>query len=225
MSNINISLLLQTTNSTSLLNYLNSNDTDSLMSVLITGKRAQYESTLEKYGYSTSSSSSSNSTYEKMQSSAEALLDAIESLSNDNLYTSSDDTEYDNSSLLTSVNNFVTAYNNAVSKLKTTGGVLYNEYYSKLEKSFTEQTDALNAIGLSLGSDGKLTIDQDTLESASAEDIKTVLGSGSSYMTGINSTLSSMTNIISTALSYTSSSYTSSGTLSSSLLSTFNSKA
>lgn len=109
MSSINISSLSQSTGSTSLLNYLNNDDDDnSIMSTLITNKRAEFESTLSKYGYSTSSSSD-NSAYTKMESSNEALLDAISKLSSDSLYTAADGEEYDNSSLLTSVNNFVTA--------------------------------------------------------------------------------------------------------------------
>ncbi len=223
MSSINISSLLQSTGSTSLLNYLNNDDDDnSIMSTLITNKRAEFESTLSKYGYSTSSSSD-NSAYTKMESSNEALLDAISKLSSDSLYTAADGEEYDNSSLLTSVNNFVTAYNSSISNLTSTGGVLYSQYYSKLQDTFTDNAEALNKIGLSLGSDGKITIDQDTLSAALADDIKSALGSGSAYTTSVSSTLTSINGIISTALSYASSSYTSSGTLSCSLLSTYTS--
>lgn len=219
---INISSVNQSVANTTLLNYLTDDDDDSLLSTLISAKRAEYEATLEKYGYGTSTSSSSNSNYEKLATSNDSLLDAISTLSTDSLYTTTDGEEYDNSSLLTSVNNFVTAYNTSISNLTSTGGALYSKYFEALQESFAEQSEELGSIGLSIGSDGKISINQDTLAAASAEDVQSLLGSDSSYMTNIQSTLTAMNSIISTALSY-SSSYTSSGTLSSSLLSTFSS--
>lgn len=167
MSSINISSLSQSTGSTSLLNYLNNDDDDnSIMSTLITNKRAEFESTLSKYGYSTSSSSD-NSAYTKMESSNEALLDAISKLSSDSLYTAADGEEYDNSSLLTSVNNFVTAYNSSISNLTSTGGVLYSQYYSKLQDTFTDNAEALSKIGLSLGSTARSRLTRHVIRSFS----------------------------------------------------------
>ncbi|MCR5580401.1 MAG: hypothetical protein K6F66_02330 [Pseudobutyrivibrio sp.] len=196
--------------SQSLLTMLNSKKTgNKLINQIIADNEAAFKKTMESYGIS----STSDSKYNKVSTSSSNLLDSIESLSNEQLYTAESGKEYDKSELLKGISNFVTAYNSEITNLNTCGGSLYSSFLSEFETSFTQNKDALEALGITISNDGKLTVDQDKLNAASVDDLKSIFGKDSTYMKLLSTSASSIGQIVDKALSYSSSNYTSSGTL------------
>lgn len=77
------------------------------------------------------------------------------------------------------VESYAESYNSVLSSLEKSSGVL-NDYYSKmLQEAAEDNRGALEKIGISLGKDGRMSIDQEKLKAASIEDIQNVFcGSG-----------------------------------------------
>ncbi len=209
MSTINNSYEYYESNQ-SLLSMLNSKKTgNELINQIISNNEIAYQKKMEEMGVTTNSS---NSAYTSVSNSSSSLMDSIETLSSSDLYNEESE-GYDKSTLLKNVSNFVTAYNNEISNLTSCGGSLYDSFYQEFASSFSANSEALNAIGISMNDEGKLIINQDTLSSASVEDLNALFGSESSYTKLLSTSAEAINTIVSKALSYSSSNYTSSGTL------------
>ena len=89
-------------------------------------------------------------------------------------------------------------------------------YFVKLCQSFFTDTFKENAasfekIGITINADKKLSVDQEKLNAANPEDIKALLGSGSSYRRELISSANSMDSIINKALTMRSGTYNANG--------------
>lgn len=208
MSSINNSYEYYQSNQ-GLLSMLNkSKSGNPLINQLISNNEMKYQQKMESLGIGTKTG---NDKFKKVDQSANSLLDALNSLSKEDLYKAEEGKAYDNSNLLKSVSNFVTAYNNTISNLASCGGSLNNSFKTEFLEAFKENTEAFNNIGITMSIDGKLTINQDKLKTAKAEDIQKLFGSSSGYVKNISSSASSIDTIINKALAMRSTNYNSSG--------------
>ena len=127
------------------------------------------------------------------------------------LYEAESGKEYDNAELLKGVTNFVTAYNSTITNLTSCGGTLNNTFQSEFLEACKAKAEDFANIGITMGSDNKLVIDQEKLAAANPEDIKALLGSTSSYYKNIASTVDSIDTIVNKAMALSLGTYSSSG--------------
>lgn len=208
MSSINNSYEYYQSNQ-GLLSMLNkSKSGNPLINQLISNNEMKYQQKMESLGIGTKSG---NDKYKKVDQAANSLLDALNSLSKEDLYKAEEGKEYDNSNLLKSVSNYVTAYNNTISNLTSCGGSLNNSFKTEFLEAFKGNSEAFANIGITMSTDGKLSIDQDKLKAAKAEDIQKLLGASSKYVKNISSSVNSIDTIINKALAMRSTNYNANG--------------
>ena len=181
---------------------------NALINQIIADNENAFQKKMESMGLSTNSS---NNKYNSVSKASSTLLDSIEGLGKESLYKAEDGKEYDKSALIKSINNFATAYNNEVSSLSSCGGALNNSFSAELKAAYGENKEKLEAIGITLGDDGKLAINQDKLEAASVDDLKALFAGSSSYMKTLTESANSINEILSKAMAYKSTNYTAKG--------------
>ncbi len=208
MSSINNSYEYYQSNN-GLLSMLNKNKSGNpLINQLISNNNLKYQQKMESLGIGTSSG---NKNYKNVDKAANNLLDALNKLSNEDLYKAEEGKEYDNSSLLKSITNYVTAYNSTISSLTTCGGALNNSFKTEFEESYKNKKTAFENIGITMSADKKLVVDQEKLAAAKPEDIKNLFYKTSDYAKNISSSADSIDTIINKALAMGSGTYNASG--------------
>lgn len=123
--------------------------------------------------------------YLEVKDNADALRSAAYSLNSYTLYrekTAEDGTtSYDRDEIKKSVQNFVSTYNtllSASSEVKSTGML---GQISGLMKLTSDNSKALEAIGITVGKDNRLSLDEKALDSADVDSIAAVFKGNSSY--------------------------------------------
>jgi hypothetical protein len=208
MSSINNSYEYYQSNQ-GLLSMLNKNKTGNpLINQLIEKNELEYQQKMEAFGIH---SAKGNNKYKSVETSANNLEDALIKLGKDELYKAEQGKEYDNSTLIKNINNYVAAYNSAISALDNCGGSLKNSFKTDLIEAFKEKTEALNSIGFSLSADGKLYVDQEKLKVAKPEDVQKIFNKESEYYKSILNSASAMDTIINKALAMKSGTYNARG--------------
>lgn len=98
--------------------------------------------------------------------------------------------EYDKDAVFQAVQSFVSEYNDAVSALDVTS----NSYVKNAGNSMTRMTDimsnSLSKVGITIGEDGKLSIDEDTFKKADAGRVKALFNGSGSYAGIVSSSAS-----------------------------------
>ena len=148
---------------------------------------------------STSTSADSTSLATRIESSSDDLSDAASALRSSSLYTKKSVTaddgtvteEYDMDTLYKKVKDFVDSYNDVVDNTadSNTTGVLSSA--SKMTKNTAANESLLSSIGISIGSDNKLSIDEETFKNSNVSSIKSIFGStgGYGYQTGVSASM------------------------------------
>lgn len=210
MSTINNSMEYYQSNQ-GLLSMLNTKKSgNALIDQIVSNNDLIFQRKMESMGISTNGS---DSKFKNVDKAATNLLDALSKLDDDSLYKAETGKEYDNAELIKGVTNFVTAYNSTITNMTNCGGSLNNTFSTEFVEAFKAKKDEFENIGISLGSDNKLVIDQEKLKAANPEDIKALLGSSSSYYKNIASAVNSIDTIVNKALAMGSSNYNAKGLL------------
>ena len=127
-------------------------------------------------------------------------------------------TSYDREGIKKAVKNFVSDYNNLLTAASNTDGIsmskgVYNGL-SSLMKETKNNEAALNAIGITIGSDNKLVLDTEKLDSAEISSISSLFKGSSSYGSSVSTKASDIAREANTSAfsaTKTSSSYSSTG--------------
>lgn len=128
-------------------------------------------------------SSATTESYKKLSKTADSLQELAEKLS-----AKGDDSFFEKikesgktDELYSMVESYVSKYNSTLSELKKTPGVL-NQYYGQmLQESAEDSSSALEKIGITIGKDGALSIDQKKLKESSIEDIEQAFGASGEF--------------------------------------------
>jgi len=125
---------------------------------------------------------SNASAYNSTLSNAGSLLKYLSKLSDtsaDSLFTTATSTG-NTSSIVSNVENFVSGYNSTLSSLdkEEKDGQSSKEL---LQTNINKYSDALKGIGITVGSNGKLSVDESTLKSSSVTDLKALFGDGTDF--------------------------------------------
>ena len=81
------------------------------------------------------------------------------------------------------------------------GSTIKNPYGTRLNDLTDKNKEALEAIGITVESDGKLKIDSDKLKQADISEVKKIFGSDSEFIKGVKEQSEEVNNIVSQALS------------------------
>lgn len=203
----------------SILDYMDSDNDNSIESVLTAN--SNYRTAILKQKLSGISSSSSDI--------AKAILNAADSASS-SLDSLLNDTSED---AVADVQKFVSSYNAMVKNMSSQGGRINVAYLVELGKAFVDNEGKLAAIGITRSENGQLVVDTDKLKSSSLDSIKAAFSGDDSYASRISTDLASITKVTTatSAMSGTaySQNYSSAATISDStqslMDSLFNSKA
>ncbi|MCQ2506980.1 MAG: flagellar filament capping protein FliD [Lachnospiraceae bacterium] len=112
----------------------------------------------------------------KMKTEAEGLKSATQAIGKTELWT-----ENNRENIVSAVKKYVSEYNDVISQsAKTTSkGVAQNvQFMSGMTNAMTK---ALSKIGVSVGMDGKLSVDEETLNNVDTNNIKSLFSGSSSY--------------------------------------------
>ena len=141
--------------------------------------------------------------HQRMQKTAGAaanLNKAIEALSDTSIW-NTDSKDYSSDSTYDAIANFVSSYNTLLSKTDSVGSTIKNTYGTKLNDLTDKNKEALEAIGITVESDGRLKIDSDKLKQADISEVKKIFGSDSEFIKGVKEQSEEVNNIVSQALS------------------------
>lgn len=159
-------------NQTSLLNYINEDSSSNGNTLLDALNKNNKVSSAVTKNYKNLEKSSSN-----LKDQAEKLAQTGETSFFEKIKASGSTEE-----VYAMVESYVANYNTVLSDLKKATGPL-NQYYGEmLKEAASDNSAALNKIGVAIGKDGKLSVDKETLRSSSIDDIEKVFG-GSSDLT------------------------------------------
>lgn len=186
-------------NQTSLLDIINNKDSTS--SILSSTNNNSALSKLQE------------SKYKELEKTAGQLKEYASKFSGtdkDSLFTNAEKSG-SNKDVVKNVKSFVEAYNTTAGKLKKTDSTLNKYYLQQIKLLITDNADALKKIGIAQSKDGTLSIDTNTLESASVSDLKAAFGSSNTFSTKIAYVANKVEQNATANIESVSSQYTSSG--------------
>ena len=158
----------------------------------------------------------------ELKSDATDVKSSISSLQSSSLYekkTTTDEdgnttTDYDYDKIISALKSFAESYNSVIDAADDSDntGILRNA--AAMTTATAANQNLLSSIGIEIGEDNKLTVNEDTVREANISDIKSLFQGGGSYGSQIESSSSELINKIN-AENNKLSGYTSSGTYSS----------
>ncbi len=125
--------------------------------------------------------------------------------------------EVDNDKAFSAAQSFVDSYNKLYSSTRSSGNSTVSGKSEFVSKMTTAYSNKLGKVGISVGSDGKLSIDKDTFNNSSAEAREEIFGKKNSYASFMSEQATAM-NAYAQSAAYldANSTYTKSGTVASS---------
>lgn len=164
-----IDLIRKHNASSSILNKTNAAGTTSSDSGAATKEKAGYTSVIERTN--------------ALQQEATALLGSTET----SLFAKAE-TSGNIEDVVKSVKTFVADYNEMLNAMNNQGGEVNKAYAKMMGQYFTENKEALNAVGIKRNEDGSLSVKEDTLKAAPLSSLKALFGSEDSYLSSIKET-------------------------------------
>jgi hypothetical protein len=189
-------------NSSTLLDMLNNSGTsatDDIFSTLVENNNLRCQSRLEQLGITSSSSTSTSDAYEKVSASATNVTEAVSTLTDEELW-NEDSEGYSRDNIDSAVKSFVSAYNTFLSNMSGVGNSIEKTFKSNLDELVEGYADELAETGITVGSDGKLTIDDEKLKNTETSKLKELFGTGSEWLADVSTYAGDCGSIISKAL-------------------------
>ena len=150
----------------------------------------------------------------KLQSSSRMLMEQTRLLG--------DKVDNASTSMTNTARSLVDSFNETGKNLKKVSGVL-NDYYRQTMRDLAlDNKSALAEIGITVSSDGTLSLNQETFEAADGEKVKKLLGSEGEFMKRLSFVASRVFDSAGASVESASSRYNSSGNLTNSYLSKYN---
>lgn len=158
-------------NNSSLLNYVNKKDNNSLLSSL-------QNNTTQK------ANAAKKKSYEKLGDAADSLEEASKALTNekeDNLFAKAKESG-STEDVIKAIKALIEQYNETTKQLDSNTSNI-NMYYSQMLKSLASKNgEELSKLGVSVGKDGSISVDEDKLKEAKLEELETMFGAKSEFV-------------------------------------------
>lgn len=148
----------------------------------------------------------------KMQTEAKELKDAAKAFEKDDLWKQKNGS-YDMDKISSAVKNFVSEYNNVVdqsAKVSSKDVTMQTGFMTSMSKTMSK---SLEKVGITVGDDGKLSVNEETFKKADEKDVKALFSGKYSYA----SQIADKATAISSAVNRNSGLYSSTGSWSSTL--------
>lgn len=121
-----------------------------------------------------------------LKTEATAVAKSVDALDSSKLYKSTGVDEkgnklYDRDAIKKSINQFVSDYNTFISSAKDSDVLSVSKKALSMAKETASTANMLNKVGITIGSDSKLTVDEKKLDSAKITDLTTLFCGYSSY--------------------------------------------
>lgn len=159
------------------------------------GYLERYKADQEKKAQSSANSSSSTVNANSVQkatssvaTSAQSMVDSLDKLRSSDLFKKNSAGNYDTAAITSAVNSFVDAYNstienaskaNSAATTNSTSISGVNTNVSAMKQYTQSYSKQLSEIGVSIGENGKLSVDQEALKSADMTGVKNLFDKGS----------------------------------------------
>ncbi len=125
------------------------------------------------------------------KAAAKDLASSAQKLSsNDKNGVFADKSKYDKDEAYKAVNDFVNKYNDTVDALKKTTSTGVNNAGNSMTRMTDVMSKGLSKVGISVGSDGKMSIDEDAFKKANASDVRSMFNGKGSYASIVESSAS-----------------------------------
>ena len=154
------------------------------------------------------------SNYEKLQKSADSLVDRAQLLA--------EKADTGAKSIGSTAADMVSDFNSTLKYLRQNSGVLNTYYAQSFKETATTNRKELEEIGISVANDGSLTLNQEKLSEADQEKVRKMLGTDSDFIKRINAVASRAADNARANAESVSSQYNAAGGLASSYLSKYN---
>lgn len=161
-------------NSSSLLNYINNDkNSNSLLESLQNSSTKPTDLLQNK------------KLYQKLKDAAESLENATKTLGSeksDNIFAKAKESG-DNADIVKNVKTLIEQYNEVRKQLERDASSPINAYYNQtLGQLASKNKEELSKVGIMVGKDGSMTIDESKLKEASVEDLESLFGSKSEFI-------------------------------------------
>lgn len=121
-----------------------------------------------------------NKSYEKLKGQAEKLQQSAEELASEKLFQEAR-TSGDLQAIYEKAQELIKNYNDTSKSLKNTSSPLNQGYRQLMKEAYTDGKDALEEIGITMGSDGSLKIDGDKFKASDVDKLEKILGADGSF--------------------------------------------
>jgi hypothetical protein len=204
-----------TTGTPTLLDYINKDKTSTLNDLF---------SVVSNYS---GSSTTKSTLYEQLKKAADELSETAEKLTSDsadNIYSKARESG-STETVKEQLEQLISDYNDVIKKLGTTGSTLDTYYRKMMKEAYSENEDALSAIGLTADKNGYLELSESTFSATDVDTLEKVLGKSSTFSVKTAFIAQHVSDNAESNLESTSSQYTSTGqTLASYLSSKYDTK-
>lgn len=159
-------------NSSSLLNYINNDNKGNPLLESLQNNKEKVQSQNQKL-------------YEKLQDAAEALEDAAEMLGSDKKDSIFEKAKQsgDSSEAVKNIKTLIGQYNELKKQLERDAASPISAYYGRTIKELAaKNSEALSALGITVGKDGSMVIDENKLKEAKIEELEKMFGSDSEFI-------------------------------------------
>ena len=156
------------------------------------------------------------SKYEKLEKSSTELTEQADKLS--------EKVDKDSTDIGAEASSLVDKFNETLRNLKQASGTLNSFYFASLKEAATSNKEALAEIGITMASDGTLTLNKEKLESADGEKVKKLLGSEGTFAKKVSVVAAKVADNAAANVESTSSYYSANGSLGNSYASKYNFK-
>lgn len=153
----------------------------------------------------------------KMKKEADGLKTKAAALNEDELWEKKNG-EYDMGKITSAVKSFANEYNDVIDQSQKVGSKDVTMQTGFMKSMTSTMANALSKVGVSVGTDGKMTVDETSFKNADVKDIKALFAGKYSYAAQIEEKASA----ISSAAVRSSSMYSSNGLLTSTLQGSYN---
>lgn len=153
----------------------------------------------------------------KMKKEADGLKTKAAALNEDELWEKKNG-EYDMDKITSAVKSFANEYNDVINQAQKVGSKDVTMQTGFMKSMTSTMANALSKVGVSVGTDGKMTVDENSFKNADVKDIKALFAGKYSYTAQIEEKASA----ISSAAVRSSSMYSSNGLLTSTLQGSYN---
>lgn len=138
-----------------------------------------------RYSYS---SYTSNGGLDTIQTQTGKLVESTNKLT-DNSKKSlfADKDNYDAEAAYKAVNEFVSNYNNTLDAVNKTTNIVVSNAAGNMTRMTGIMSNSLSKVGVSVGKDGRLSVDADEFKSADMDKVKSVFGAGGNFARSVNS--------------------------------------